>query len=177
MNIFINTVHIIKFTFNINNNTAIFYDNISDEDLDFLKQHIQTINMKTIYGNILFKHFSFHIIDENEPDFNDITALLKNKLYKPNVKINDIIVSLKINNKIEDHDIDPIYKTALDQLMISTEELSKEYNIITKKSSKNINSIVLTEPINESDDDDDTDDNNTKNYSFNINKIDTEKNI
>jgi len=176
MNIFINTVHIIKFTFNINNNTAIFYDNISDEDLDFLKQHIQTINMKTIYGNILFKHFSFHIIDETDTDFNDITTLLKNKLYKPNVKINDIIVSLKINNKIEDHDIDPIYKTALDQLMISTEELSKEYNIITKKSSKNINSIVLTEPINESDDDD-TDDNNTKNYSFNINKIDTEKNI
>jgi len=177
MNIFINTVHIIKFTFCINNQTAIFYDNISDEDLVFLKQHIKSINMKTIYGNIMFKHFSYHIITNNDTDFNDITLLLKNKLYKPNIKINDVITSLKITNNLEDCNIENIYKTAIDQLMISTEELSREYNIISKKTDHNLKNIILTEHIDNSSDNSSDDSNDNKNYSVNLDNIQTEKNI
>jgi hypothetical protein len=138
MNIFINTVNIIKFTFNKDNNTYIFYDYITDDDLTFLQKNIIHLSFNTsFYGTILYKNFSFQIIKNDDNDFNDISSLLKNKLYKPSVRINDIIISL--GSIDDDYDIEEKYKIAIDELMITTEELQKEYN----------NDLILTEYIEE----------------------------
>jgi hypothetical protein len=138
MNIFINTVKIIKFTFIKDNNTYIFYDYITDDDLTFLQKNVNYLSFNSMfYGTILYKNFSYQIIKNDDDDFNDISSLLKNKLYKPNVRINDIIISL--GQKDDDYDIEEKYKIAIDELMITTEELQKEYN----------NDLILTEYIEE----------------------------
>jgi hypothetical protein len=138
MNIFNNTVNIIKFTFNKDNNIYIFYDYINDDDLTFLQKNIIHLSFNTsFYGTILYKNFSFQIIKNDDNDFNDISSLLKNKLYKPSVRINDIIISL--GSIDDDYDIEEKYKIAIDELMITTEELQKEYN----------NDLILTEYIEE----------------------------
>jgi len=153
MNIFINTVKIIKYTININNNTSLYYDHISTDDLSFLETNIINLNMNTLYGTIQKQNFSFSIISDNNPDHPDITLLLNNKLYNPNIKIKDIILSLKSNSVYKDDDFDdkiltPRSKLTLEQLMITTEELSKD-----NKKNKH-NDIVLTEHLSSSSSDD-----------------------
>ena len=79
MNIFINSIKIIKFIINKNNDTYLYYAHIADEDLSFLQSNIKYINFKSIHGNITYKNFSFEIIDNIHTDFNDIKILLNNK--------------------------------------------------------------------------------------------------
>ena len=174
MNIFINTVKVIKYTIHKNSNSMLFYDHISTDDLLFLENNIKNLKFKTIYGNISKQHFSFSIINESDSDYNDIKLLLNNKLYNRSINIKDIIISLKNDCVYKDDDYDdkilsPRSKQTLEQLMITTEELNKD----NKKS--NHNDVILTEHL--SSDSENIENNNIVPYTIDDDKIETERNI
>lgn len=126
MNVFINTLNIIKYTFHKNSKTIVFYDNISDDDLSFLQKNCFYINMKTIYGTIINKNFSFSVVNPSDNDYNDIKLLLSNKCYNPDITISDVINSFDNNNKSDvPFRCNNIFENALNELMISTEQLKK----------------------------------------------------
>jgi len=181
MNIFINTVKVIKYTIHKNSNTLLYYDYISTDDLSVLENNIKNLKFKTIYGTINKQHLSFTIIQEHDPDYNDIKSLLNNKLYNRNINIKDIILSLKNNIQYKDDDYDdkilsPKSKLTLEQLMITTEELNKD-----NKKNAAYNDVVLTEYLNsDSESEDDNIDNLVKDnisYTIDDDKIETERNI
>lgn len=164
MEIFITSQKIIKCVYESQkNDISIFYDYIHDDDINLLNNYLLDGDINTIYGSLNKKNFTYSIINVSNEDYLEIEQLLKNKHYKPIIKLNNLIADIK-NKTNTTFNFEKIYQDAIDSLTIYTETLKNEntsmhltsrVNISMHSTLKNNNYNDLTEYLSDNDSDDD----------------------
>lgn len=159
--IFISSLELVKCTYKKKH----FFEKISLEYVLMINDFLQNNSIKLNRLILDDENFKLIIIDKNHRDYIKMENKVGNKFY-PKININDIIEYIydQLNKPQND------YMLALKNIMVDTECLQTENN-------SQINGIVLTEYLSDTDSEYSNDSATDNNNTINFNQIDTIINI